>query len=375
MIALALTAPACHLTLHGAGLSPLIGINIALKSPPLPHKLTLEDYGWSDHFQQQLTPEDGEALPVRVVMVHRDALDVAGPSFEGRIAGFTRRDRGNMATTGDWILVTAAQQALRLLDRHSILKRKSAGRGRSVQMIAANVDVLFVVTSANQEFNLARIERYLALAAESGATPVVLITKADLSEDVTPFVEAVQEMRPGLAVLAINARHADVGLQLAPWLGRGKTLALLGSSGVGKSTLVNSLMGQNLQATQGSRVGGDKGRHTTSARSLHRLPNGAWLMDTPGIRELQLLDVAQGVDDVFDDLAALAATCKFSNCMHLNEPGCAVQEAVTAGVVDDLRLMRYQKLQGEEQANSQAISRSKTRAKAAGRTPRNGAGH
>ena len=346
------------------------GIDINLESTPLPHRLTLEDYGWGPHFQQQLTPEDGDALPVRVVMVHRDALDVAGPSFEGRIAGFTQRDRGNTATTGDWMLVDGSRRALRLLDRHSVFKRKSAGRGRSVQMIAANVDVLFVVTSANQEFNLARIERYLALAAEAGATPVVLITKADLSDDVTPFVEAVQEMQPGLAVQAINAKNADVGKQLDPWLGSGKTLALLGSSGVGKSTLVNSLMGQLLQATQGSRVGGDKGRHTTSARSLHRLANGAWLMDTPGIRELQLLDVAQGVDEVFDDLVALAATCKFSNCTHLNEPGCAVQEAVTAGVVDDLRLMRYQKLQGEEQSNSQAISGSKTRAKVAGRMPR-----
>ena len=351
-------------------MSPLIGIDITLESPPLPHKLTLEDYGWSPHFQQQLTPEDGDAVPVRVVMVHRDALDVAGPSFEGRIAGFTQRDRANTATTGDWMLVNAARRALRLLDRHSVFKRKSAGRGRSVQMIAANVDVLFVVTSANQEFNLARIERYLALAAEAGATPVVLITKADLSDDVTPFVEAVQEMQQGLAVKAINAKNADVGEQLEPWLGRGKTLALLGSSGVGKSTLVNSLMGQLLQATQGSRVGGDKGRHTTSARSLHRLANGAWLMDTPGIRELQLLDVAQGVDEVFDDLVALAATCKFSNCTHLNEPGCAVQGAVTAGEVDDLRLMRYQKLQGEEQANSQAIAGSKVRAKVAGRMPK-----
>ncbi len=333
-----------------------------MENSPVLQTLKLGDYGWGPHFQDQLTEADAGLLPVRVVMVHRDALDVAGPGFEGRIAGLTRRHSLNTATTGDWLLIDASRTAVRVLERHSLFQRKAAGRGRSVQRIAANIDVVFIVTSANQEFNLARIERYLALASESGATPVVLITKGDLSDDVSPFVEAVQGLRPDLAVKAINAKSPAVGEALAPWLARGKTVALLGSSGVGKSTLVNSLMGENLQATQGSRVGGDKGRHTTSARSLHRLANGAWLMDTPGIRELQLLDAAQGVDDVFDDLAALASTCKFSNCRHESEPGCAVQKAVAAGEIDEVRLMRYQKLQGEERVNSRAVADSKSRA-------------
>jgi ribosome biogenesis GTPase len=348
--------------LAASGLAPAIRIKFALENPPDSQELNLEDYGWGPHFQEQLTGADAGLLAVRVMMVHRDALDVAGPGFEGRIAGLTRRHSENTATTGDWLLIDASRTAVRVLERHSVLKRKAAGRGRSVQRIAANVDTLFVVTSANQEFNLARIERYLALAAESGATPVVLITKADLSDDVSPFVEAVQDLHPGLAVTAINAKSPAVGAALALWLARGKTVALLGSSGVGKSTLVNTLMGEDLQTTQGSRVGGDKGRHTTSARSLHRLANGAWLMDTPGIRELQLLDAAQGVDDVFDDLAALAANCKFSNCRHESEPGCAVQEAVAAGEIDELRLLRYQKLQGEERINSRAIADAKNRA-------------
>ncbi len=367
-----LTGLACLPTLQTLDFQPLIGNEFVLKNSPLPppSTLTLEDYGWSPHFQNQLTDADVGTLPVRIVAVHRDALDVAGPDFEGRIAGLTRRQSDGTATTGDWLLIDASRRAVRLLERHSVFKRKSAGRGRSVQMIAANVDVLFVVTSANQEFNLARLERYLALASEAGATPVVLITKSDLSDDIAPFVDAVQELLPGLAVQAINAKNASVGEQLAPWLGRGKTLALLGSSGVGKSTLVNSLMGQLLQATQGSRSGGDKGRHTTSARSLHRLANGAWLMDTPGIRELQLLDVAQGVDDVFDDVAAISARCKFSNCAHTDEPGCAIQEALNAGEIGDERVSRYQKLQSEERYNSAAIAGSKTRAKVAGRMPK-----
>ncbi len=338
--------------------------------PPSPHALTLEDYGWSSHFQDQLTHADAGTQPVRIVSVHLDALDVAGPSYEGRIATLTRRQSDAPVTTGDWLMIDGARKAVRLLERRSVFKRKSAGRGRSVQIIAANVDTLLVVTSANQEFNLARIERYLSLASEAGVTPVVLITKADLSDDVTPFVEAVAEKNPGLCVMAINAKSANVDVLLEPWLRRGQTLALLGSSGVGKSTLVNSLMRENLQATQGSRVGGDKGRHTTSARSLHRLAVGAWLMDTPGIRELQLLDVAQGVGEVFDDLVVLAGTCKFTNCTHLNEPGCAVQEAVEAGTLDEMRLLRYQKLAGEEQVNSRAIEGSKTRARQAGRMPR-----
>jgi ribosome biogenesis GTPase len=344
------------------GCARQIWIEIVLETSPVPQKLKLEDYGWGPHFQDQLTEADAGLQPVRVMMVHRDALDVAGPGFEGRIAGLTRRHSENTATTGDWLLIDASHTAVRVLERHSLFKRKAAGRGRSVQRIAANVDVVFIVTSANQEFNLARVERYLALASESGATPVVLITKADLVDDASPFVEAVQGLQPGLAVKAINAKSPAVGEPLAPWLARGKTVVLLGSSGVGKSTLVNSLMGEDLQATQGSRVGGDKGRHTTSARSLHRLSNGAWLMDTPGIRELQLLDAAQGVDDVFEDLAALAAACKFSNCQHQNEPGCAVLEALAAGEIDEVRLMRYQKLQGEERVNSRAVADSKGRA-------------
>ncbi|MBP6012683.1 MAG: ribosome small subunit-dependent GTPase A [Alphaproteobacteria bacterium] len=321
--------------------------------------MTLEDFGWGPHFAQQLSASDTGTLPVRVVAVHRDALDVAGPGFEGRIAGLTQRDDGQMATIGDWLLIDATHRAVRLLKRRSVFTRKSAGTGRRVQLLAANIDTMLLLTSANQDFNLARLERFLALAAEAHVEPVVLITKADLAEDVATYVASVQGLMPGIAVAAFDARSAGAAEQLQPWFMSGKTLVLLGSSGVGKSTLVNSLMGRLLQETQAVRGDDDKGRHTTSARSLHRLANGAWLIDTPGIRELQLIEAAQGVDDVFDDIAQLAATCRFSNCTHLSEPGCAVQAAVIAGTLDEPRLRRFQKLQAEERQNSTAIARAK----------------
>lgn len=321
--------------------------------------LTLDDYGWSPHFAGQLSDADAGTLPVRVMAVHRDALDVAGPGFEGRIAGLARREDGQTATVGDWLLLDGARRAVRLLERCSLFTRKSAGTGRRVQLIAANIDTMLLLTSANQDFNLARLERFLALASEAHVTPVVLITKADLAEDVAPYIASVRRLMPGISVEAFDARSVDAAVQLKPWFGRGKTLVLLGSSGVGKSTLVNSLMGRLLQETQSVRGDDDKGRHTTSGRSLHRLPNGAWLIDTPGIRELQLIDAAQGVDDVFEDVALLAATCRFSNCTHESEPGCAVQAALAAGTLDAPRLKRFQKLQAEERQNTTALAQAK----------------
>ena len=321
-------------------------------------RLTLEDFGWDPHFAQQLSENDAGTLPVRVVAVHRDALDVAGPGFEGRIAGLAQRDDGQTVTIGDWLLLDETRRAVRLLERRSVFTRRSAGTGRRVQLIAANIDTMLLLTSANQDFKLARLERFLALASEARVTPVVLITKADLAEDVAPYISAVQGLMPGIAVHAFDARGADAAEQLKPWFVRGKTLVLLGSSGVGKSTLVNSLMGRLLQGTQEVRGDDDKGRHTTSARSLHRLANGAWLIDTPGIRELQIIDAARGIDDVFDDITQLAATCRFSNCTHLSEPDCAIQAAVVVGTLDSPRLKRFQKLQAEERQNTSNIARA-----------------
>jgi ribosome biogenesis GTPase / thiamine phosphate phosphatase len=333
-------------------------------------ELTLKDFGWSAHFQAQLLDDDiARALPARVTAVHRDALEVAGPGVDGRVPPpDASADDEAGATTGDWLLIDAATRRVkRVLDRRSVFKRKGAGKDRRVQLIAANVDTLLLVTSANHDFNEARLERYLALASEAEVTPIVVITKADLAAEFDSHVAAARGLMAGLVVEAFDAREARAVSCLAPWFGRGQTLALLGSSGVGKSTIVNTLAGDVLQDTQGIRGGDDKGRHTTTGRSLHRLANGAWLMDTPGMRELQLVDVAQGLDDVFADVAALAGHCRFSDCAHEGEPGCAVQAAIEAGTLEPARLKRYQKLQREERRNSESISDAHARSQRFGR--------
>ncbi len=327
-------------------------------------KLTLDDYGWSAHFQAQLPVDEFEgALPVRVLTVHRDALEVAGPDYEGRLPLLEfDHDREAAATTGDWLLIDGqTHRPLKRLERRSLFKRKSAGTAHRVQLIAANVDTLFLVTSANEDFNPARLERFLALALEAAVTPVVIITKADLAQDAASYAVRARDLFPDLVVEIFDARDPGVAERLKPWFGRGRTVALLGSSGVGKSTLINTLAGRDLQETQGVRVGDRKGRHTTSGRSLHRLANGAWLMDTPGMRELQLVDATHGVDEVFDDVAALAALCRFADCKHGAEPGCAVQGALAAGTLDDARFKRYQKLLREDQGNSKSLGISRAR--------------
>lgn len=336
------------------------------------NSLTLKDYGWSAHFQAQLQPDDGEALPVRVTAVHRDALEVARPDFEGRIPPFgDRSDEDAAATVGDWLLLDAqTHRGRRVLARRSVFKRKGAGRDRRVQLIAANVDTLLLVTSANQDFNLARLERYLALASEAEVTPVIVITKADLTSDVDAYVAKARRLMPGLIVEAFDARDAEAVAALAPWFGRGQTLALLGSSGVGKSTIVNTLAGGAVQETRGIREDDARGRHTTTGRSLHLLTNGAWIMDTPGMRELQIVDVGDGIDEVFADVSSLSATCRFSDCAHEGEPGCAVQAAIADGSLEAGRLKRYQKLQREELRNSESIAEAHARNRRFGRMAR-----
>jgi ribosome biogenesis GTPase len=335
-------------------------------------KLTLRDFGWSAHFQAQLTLDEVERdHAVRVLAVHFDALEVAGPDFQGRVLPLSEGDDDeSAATVGDWILIDAeSHRPNRVLERRSVFKRKGAGTGRRVQLIAANVDTLLLVTSANQDFNPARLERFLAVAMEAEVTPVIVITKADLA-DPSACVEKARRLMTGLVVEAVDARDPRSVKQLQPWISTGQTLALLGSSGVGKSTLVNTLAGQTLQGVQEIRGDDDKGHHTTTGRSLHRMANGAWLMDTPGMRELQLVDSADGVDQVFEDVTALAAACRFSDCGHKTEPGCAVREAIESGALDEQRLKRYQKLQREERWNSESIADSRARSKAFGKMAR-----
>lgn len=329
----------------------------------------LAELGWSTHFAAQLGDDAaGTLLPARVLSVHRNGIDVAGPGFEGRVPTLAADGDENQATVGDFVLLDAANHLpRRLLARKSLFKRKAAGTGRRVQLIAANVDTLLVVTSCNQDFNVARLERYLALAREAEVTPLIVLTKADLVEDAHDFVAAAARLMPGLFVECLDARDPRAVSRLSPWCGRGQTVALVGSSGVGKSTLVNTLIGEKRQDVAGIREDDAHGRHTTTGRSMHKLAAGGFVIDTPGMRELQLADVGAGIEDVFADVTEVAARCRFADCRHQDEPGCAVRAAIDAGELDPERLRRFRKLLAEDARNSATLRERRARERGFGR--------
>lgn len=328
----------------------------------------LPDLGLDIFFQQQLPMDDSQATtPVRIMNVHRSGLQIAGEGIEQHIELFGS-DYDLHLTVGDWALFdTATQRVVRRLERKSLFKRRAPGTDRREQLIAANVDTLFIVSSCNQDFNEARLERYLAIAREAGVMAVIILTKADLVDDYSHYVQRASRLAPALQVEALNALQAESLECLDSWLNTGQTIALLGSSGVGKSTLTNTLLGLQEISTRAIREDDAKGRHTTTSRSMHQLPGGAWLLDTPGMRELQLTDVKTGLDDVFAEISALANHCRFSDCEHIDEPGCRVKQAIEAGDIDQTRLDRWRKLAREEKFNSASIAERRASDKAFGK--------
>ncbi|WP_116081739.1 ribosome small subunit-dependent GTPase A [Tropicimonas sp. IMCC34011] len=312
----------------------------------------LERLGWGPAFASQI---DADALtttpPVRVVAVHRSGLQVAGDGTLETIPP------GPEATVGDWLLYDRERpRSSRVLERKSLIKRRAPGTGREVQLIAANIDTVFVVTSCNQDFNLARLERYVALAFEAGIEPVILLTKVDLTDDAAPYVEEARKVSDRVPAVALDARAEEPAETLADWCKLGRTVAFLGSSGVGKSTLTNALLGTQAIATQGIREDDARGRHTTTRRELHATPGGCIVLDTPGMRELQLTDAATGISDVFPDIEALAARCRFADCRHKTEPDCAILAAIEDDSLDPARLARWRKLQAEDAFNSASLA-------------------
>ncbi len=313
---------------------------------------SLPELGWRHFFQQQLTLEELETTtPVRVFGINRHLIDGVGEAGRQQFAlphAWLQYSVQELPTVGDWVLIDQEGQPLRLLERTSLFKRMASGHEVRVQLMAANVDTLFIVSSCNQEFSLSRLERYLALALDAGVEPVVVLTKADLVEDVEGFCAQARTLRPGLMIEAVNAKETKVIDVLRPWCTTGQTVALVGSSGVGKSTLVNALSSAAVQDVGATRDKDAKGRHTTTARSLHLLPGGGLLLDSPGMRELQLSDCEEGVASLFEEIEAVARNCRFNDCQHLGEAGCAVAAAAERDELDPRRLTNYLKLKAEQ---------------------------
>lgn len=324
-------------------------------------EFTRDDLGWSPFFMSQLEIEELETLtPSRISTVQRDR--VTGFSEVGTLEltldpGITTAAVG----VGDWVLAAPEQHRLiRVLDRKTELSRGTEYHTGEKQLIAANLDTLFITSSCNNDFNPARLERYLALAHDALITPLILLTKADQVDDPDVYIDQARALGRNLDVLAINAKGSDVTAQLAPWCGKGQTVALTGSSGVGKTTIANALTG-GAALTQDIREDDARGRHTTTGRSLHHLPTGGWLIDTPGMRGLGVADVAFGIDTTFPEITELAATCKFRDCDHDSEPGCAVQAAIASGDIDPDRLKRFKKLKRENQHATETIAQARDR--------------
>lgn len=311
---------------------------------------SLSQLGWRAHYSQQLTLEDLEQhFPARVASVHRN-----------RLVAFAERGEIDLLptspdiTVGDWVLVQrTAPRIERILERHSLVARLAAGTEHTRQLIAANLDMLFVVTSCNDDFNVSRLERYLALAHESGVDPAIVLTKRDLAEDAETFRERVSPIAPQVPVFLVNATLHEDATSLFAGLAPDSTVAFVGTSGVGKSTLINTVSG-TAYATGSIREHDSKGRHTTTHREMIRMPAGLWLIDTPGMRELKLGAIDSGLRKTFDDVESLAQRCRFRDCRHDDDPGCAVTAAIEAGTLERRRLDNYLKLQREARRATQS---------------------
>ena len=321
---------------------------------------SLDALGWTSFFAQQVTATDRAAWsPARVVWEGRDLYRISGgdADWHASLAGRLRHmagSRADLPAVGDWVLaaVRPAEGTAtihRVLDRQSCFSRGAAGRSTEVQIVAANIDTVLIVTSCNLDFNLRRLERYLALTWESGATPVVVLNKADLHEgDPDRAYAEIASVVQGVPVTITSAVRGDGLAELSEIVRSSGTTALLGSSGVGKSTLINALTGETRQDVLPVRDSDDRGRHSTTARQLFCLPGGGILIDTPGMRELQLWDAEGGLEQTFADVQSLAAACRFRDCSHGTEPGCAVAAAVDRGDLQAERLDSYHRLRRED---------------------------
>lgn len=318
------------------------------------HNNSLKLLGWNEHFQE-LSTSYHNLLFGRISLEHKHLYRVlteqgeVSASLSGKFR-FDAEKNEDYPAVGDWVALSAREDKKatihHVLPRFSKLSRKAAGTSNDEQLIAANINTLFLVMALNHDFNLRRMERYLVMAFESGANPVILLTKADLCSDLEKKIQAAESVAFGVPILPVCALEGSGLDHLASYLSEGKTSAFVGSSGVGKSTLINRLIGQEKQVTQDVREGDDRGRHTTTYRELMAVPQKGLLIDTPGMRELQLWD-SDSLEQSFADIESLSASCYFRDCGHHNEPKCAIKQALSDGTLSSSRLQSYRKLQRE----------------------------
>ena len=327
--------------------------------------LKLSDFGTTPNF------ENLPGVPARVTAQHRDRYELVcdlGLTYGRLKAKEYYAGDERFPTAGDYVMVDWVENGdsriLSTLPRRTCFFRREPGPIPRDQAVAANFDYVFILQSLNQNFNPMRLERYVTMAWQSGATPVILLTKADLTDSYAAYLAQTEQVAPGVDVRLVSAR-TGFGLEgLAPYLQPGKTLVFLGSSGVGKSSLVNALAGETQMTVSGIREADGRGRHTTTHRQLLRLPNGALIIDTPGMRELGMAEAEEGLPDAFPDVERYLGRCRFSDCSHTREPGCAIRAAIAAGDLDPARWERWQKLNAEAESHADLLRRKREWSKA-----------
>ena len=317
--------------------------------------INIKKYGFSKSFSNGIL-QDNQLTPARILSQEKGFYRIISDKGKklAEVSGkfqFQTTVSSDYPAVGDFVLVNwneSGNSAIieSLLPQKSAFIRKAAGGSQQEQVVAANIDIVFLCMALNNDFNLRRMERYISIAWDSGAMPVVVLTKSDLCDDLEQKLAEVSTIAFGVDVLVTTSTEENGYEELLPYISEGKTIAFIGSSGVGKSTLINRLLGKELLKTNGLR-NDDKGRHTTTHRELFLLPSGGMVIDTPGMREFGMWDNDTGIERTFMDIEELAAQCKFRNCTHTNEPGCAIQKALTTGKLEINRWQSYQKLKAE----------------------------
>ena len=315
----------------------------------------IEQYG----FTPDLLPENADGIPARIIAVHKERFGIFSDHGEGyaRLKSGTYYYNGEIfPTVGDFVLIDYVpdgdSRITTTLPRRTFFSRRDPDKGRGEQAVAANFDTVFIMQSMNQNFNTRRLERYLTAAEQSGATPVIVLTKADLADDYLPYILETSRVAPGIDTCIVSSK-TGIGMdEVSKYLSPGKTVVFLGSSGVGKSSLVNTLAGRQIMDVNGIREEDSRGRHTTTHRELIKLDSGVMIIDTPGMRELGMWDISEGLGEAFADVERYIGQCRFRDCRHESEPGCAVRKAIEDGELDPERFESYKKLKAEASFNS-----------------------